>query len=107
MKQKLDAGYLRLWMYYLDFLRNDRVDMEQQVAWGTGKPGDEDPLLSAQSDTEALIGHLVKAREFSLRVNSAKHADANETAALWEANAALREAEFGNSVLARKQAASA
>jgi len=108
LNKKLDAGYLRLWMYYLDFLRNDRPDMEQQVAWGVGKPGDEDPLLSAQSDTEAYYGHLVKAREFSLRaVNSAKHADANETAALWEANAALREAEFGNSVLARNEVATA
>jgi hypothetical protein len=29
--------------------------MEQQVAWGAGKPGDEDRLLSAQSDTEALL----------------------------------------------------
>jgi eukaryotic-like serine/threonine-protein kinase len=107
-KQKLDAGYLRLWMYYLAFLRNDRAGMEQQVAWGTGKPGDEDPLLSAQSDTEAYYGRLTKAREFSLRaVNSAKHADANETAALWEANAALREAEFANSTLARNDAASA
>ena len=108
LKQKLDAGYLRLWMYYLAFLRNDRADMEQQVAWGTGKPGDEDPLLSAQSDTEAYYGHLIKARESSLRaVNSAKHADAKETAALWEANAALREAEFGNSALARNDVATA
>jgi serine/threonine protein kinase/predicted Zn-dependent protease len=108
LKQKLDAGYLRLWMYYLALLRNNRADMEQQVAWGTGKSGDEDPLFSAQSDTEAYYGHLIKAREFSLRaVNSAKHADANETAALWEANAALREAEFGNSVLARNDVATA
>ena len=108
LKQKLDAGYLRLWMYYLAFLRNDRADMEQQVAWGIGKPGDEDPLLSAQSDTEAYDGHLIKAREFSLRaVNSAKHADAKETAALWEANAALREAEFGNSALAQHDVANA
>jgi tetratricopeptide (TPR) repeat protein len=82
--------------------------MEQQVAWGTGKPGDEDPLLSAQSDTEAYYGRLIKAREFSSRaVNSAKHADAKETAALWEANAALREAEFGNSALARNDVATA
>jgi len=108
LKQKLDAGYLRLWMYYLALLRNDRAGMEQQVAWGTGKPGDEDPLLSAQSDTEAYYGRLIKAREFSSRaVNSAKHADAKETAALWEANAALREAEFGNSALARNDVATA
>lgn len=51
--RKLDAGGLRQNMYLLAFLRRDTVQMEQQVAWGAGKPGDEDLLLSAQSDTEA------------------------------------------------------
>src|SRR6202158_2188794 len=56
-----------------------------------------------QSDTEAFYGHLEKALEFSRRaVELAKHADAKETAALWQVNAALREAEFGNSVAAKQ-----
>ena len=38
--------------------------MEQQVAWGAGKPGDEDALLSTQSDTESYYGRLTKARDF-------------------------------------------
>jgi hypothetical protein len=69
--------------------------MQQQVAWATGRSRDEDWLLSAQSDTEAYFGRLARAREFSQRAfDSALHADAKETAALWQVNAALREAEF-------------
>jgi len=83
-------------MYYLAFLQGDSTQMLQQVAWGRGKPGGEDALLSMHSDTEAYYGRLEKARETSKRaVESATRADAKETAALWQVNAALREAEFG------------
>src|SRR5207245_11177795 len=54
--RKLDSGLLRLVMYYLGFVRGDSVQIEQQLSWGSGKPGAEDPLLSAQSDTEAYYG---------------------------------------------------
>jgi len=88
---------------YLAFLRGDSAQMEQQVAWGAGKPGDEDILLSAQSDTEAYYGRLTKARDFSRRaVDSAVRAESKETAALWQANAALREAEMGDTASARQ-----
>jgi len=100
---KLDDGILRLYMYYLAFLRSDSTQMEQQVAWSAGKPGDEDSLLSAQSDTEAYYGRLTKARDFSRRaVDSAVRAESKETAALWQANAALREAEMGETASARQ-----
>jgi tetratricopeptide (TPR) repeat protein len=93
---KLDGLALRLSAYYLAFQRGNSAQMEQQVAWGAGKPGEEDPLLSAQSDTEAYYGRLSNARDFSRRaVESAHRADSKETAALWRVNAALREAEFG------------
>jgi tetratricopeptide (TPR) repeat protein len=60
-------------------------------------------LLSFQSDTEAYYGRLVKARDFSRRaVDSAVRDDAKETAALWQLNAALREAEFGNTAAAKQ-----
>jgi len=97
----LDGGLLRLVTYYLAFLRGDAAQMEQQVAWGAGKPGDEDVLLSARSDTEAYYGRLSKARDFSRRaVDSAVRADSKETAALWQVIAALRDAELGNTALA-------
>ncbi len=107
-ERKLDNAFIHLLEYTLAFLHRDTGEMERQVAWGAGKPGDEDPLLSAQSDTEAYYGRLAKARDFSRRASdSAVRADSKETAALWQANAALREAEFGNAELARRDAEAA
>ena len=100
---KLDGGALRQGIYELAFLRGDTALMEQQVAWAAGKPGDEDPLLSIQSDTEAYYGRMTKARDFSRRaVDSALRSDSKETAALWQVNAALREAELGNAAVAKQ-----
>jgi hypothetical protein len=82
--------------------------MERQVAWAAGKPGTEDLLLSFQSDTDAYYGHLSKARDFSRRaVDAAVRADSKETAAIWQVNAALREAEFGNPASAKQDVAAA
>ena len=82
--------------------------MERQVAWAAGKPGTEDLLLSFQSDTEAYHGQLTKARDFSRRaVDAAVRSDSKETAGLWQVNAALREAEFGNAEAARQDVTAA
>jgi hypothetical protein len=62
--RKLDGSYVRQTFYWLAFLRRDVAQMDQQVAWAVGKPGDEDALLSEQSDTEAYYGRLSKARDF-------------------------------------------
>jgi tetratricopeptide (TPR) repeat protein len=106
--RKLDSGSLREFIYLLGFLRGDADQMEQQVAWGAGKPGVEDALLSIQSDTEAYYGRLSKARDFSRRaVDSAVRADSKEIAASWQVNAALREAELGNPASARQGVAAA
>ena len=104
----LDGGGLRGNIYSLAFLQGNAALMEEQVAWVAGKPGEEDPLLSAQSDTEAYYGRLNRARDFSRRaVDSAVRADSKETAALWQVNAAMREAELGNPELAREGVAAA
>ena len=108
LTRKLDDGGLRQFMYYLAFVREDAPRMEEELAWAAGKPGDEDLLLSLQSDTEAFYGRMSKAREFSRRaVDSAVRADSKETAAMWLVNAALREAELGNTVAARQGVAAA
>jgi len=100
---KLDSGNMRGILYLLFFLRGDAAQMEQQLAWAAGKPGNEDVLLSEQSDTEAYYGRLGKARDFSRRaVDSAVRADSKEAAALWQINSALREAELGNTATARQ-----
>jgi serine/threonine protein kinase/tetratricopeptide (TPR) repeat protein len=103
--RKLDGPSLRLARYELSFSRNDAAGMKEQLDWANGKPGAEDMLLSMQSDTEAYHGRLAKAREYTQRgVDSATHADAAETAAVWRANEALREAEFGNGAKAQRAA---
>jgi eukaryotic-like serine/threonine-protein kinase len=101
--RKLDGGSLRQDMYLLAFLVGDTGQMQQHVAWAAGKPGDEDQLLSTQSDTEAYYGRMGKARDFSRRaVDSAVRADSKEIAAFWQVNAALREAELGNVAQAKQ-----
>jgi eukaryotic-like serine/threonine-protein kinase len=102
---KLDRQDLHLYAYELGFLQNDTTAMAQQAAWAAGKPGVDDLLLACQADTAAYSGQLGKARELSRRaVSSAQRADQKETAADWEAEAALREALFGNVVQARNKA---
>jgi len=108
MAHKLEDPFLNEMQYGVAFLKGDTAEMQQQVTLTAGKPGAEDVLLSYQSDTEAFSGHLGKARDFSRRaVDSAKHADEKETAALWQMNAALREAEVGNIAQARSETAAA
>jgi eukaryotic-like serine/threonine-protein kinase len=105
---KFEGDLLHWAIYQLAFLKGDTAGMERQVAWAAGKPGSEDVLLSFQSDTEAYYGRLTKARDFSRRaVDAAVRADSKETAALWQVNAALREAEFGNAAAAKLDVAAA
>ncbi len=103
LAHKLDGGRLRVSMYLLAFLRGDSAQMEREVTWGAGKPGDEGWLLSAQSDTEAYYGRLSKARDFSRRAaDSALRAESKEKAASWQVYAAVREAEVGDTAFAKQ-----
>ena len=100
--RNLDGAELRWMMYYLAFVQGDREQMQRQVDWALGKPGTEDILLSAQSDTEAYFGRLGNSRSLSRRaVDSAVRSEDSEAAALWKVNATLREAEFGDTAMAR------
>jgi tetratricopeptide (TPR) repeat protein len=105
-KRNLDSEFLHLNRYHLAFLENDLPAMQEQSLWARGKPSAEDGQLSDDSDTEAYYGRLRKARELTRQaVESAKRNAGTDTAALWQVNEALREAEFGNTALARKAVA--
>jgi len=83
--------------YVLAFLKGDAAKMEGFASAAMGKPGTEDLLLAFQADTQAWHGKLKNARELTRRaMDSAEHNDAKETAAFYQAEAALREVEFGN-----------
>ncbi|HEY6385731.1 MAG TPA: protein kinase [Candidatus Acidoferrum sp.] len=95
--KKLDSPFLCVYLYQIAFLEDEPAGMAQQVAWAAGKPAVEDILLAVEADSAAYSGRLKKAREFAREATaSARHAGENETAAGYEAEAALREALFGN-----------
>jgi eukaryotic-like serine/threonine-protein kinase len=96
------------YLYIIDFLEGNTSGMQASIAWATGKQGVEGIFLNMQSDTEAYSGHLRKALALSKRaVEEALGAGNSETAAIYQANAALREAEFGHSARALEAAESA
>ncbi len=108
LEKNLDSPYLRLYLYQIAFLQNDAAGMAQQVAWAAGKPGVEDIMLSVEADTAAYYGQLEKARKLSVQaVASAQRAEERETASAYEADAAVREALFGNAAEARQRGGAA
>jgi serine/threonine protein kinase len=97
LSKNLDSPFLRVYMYQIAFLENDAPGMAQQVAWAEDKQGVEDILLGAEAETAGYAGKQEKARELTRQAAGiAKGLGENETAAGYEANAALREALFGN-----------
>ncbi len=106
--RKLDVFMLHNAVYALAFLGADSPAMAEQQQWFAGRPESENFGLSLASDTEAYAGHLSKARELTKRsVDSAIRADSKESGAIWQENAALREAAFGNAAEAKQAAAEA
>ncbi len=95
--RKLEAETLLANRYQLAFLKGDGIQMARLVAAAMGKPGTEDLLLAWQADTQAWSGKLTNARKLTRQaMDSALHSDAKETAATYQAAAALREVESGN-----------
>lgn len=95
-------------LYGIAFYRNDSGEMARQAARAEGRPGMEDLLLALEADTAAFVGHLGEAREFSHRAaDSGERAGEKETAAVYSAVSALRDALFGNAHKARQQAITA
>ena len=105
--RKLDDAGFRGALYILAFLGADSAAMAEHQQWFAGKP-EENFGLALASDTEAYAGHVGKARELTKRaVDSAIRADNKEEGAIWQANAALQQAAYGNPVEARQSAAEA
>ena len=102
-QKNFDGLVIRQDIYSLAFLSGDTAEMERQVAWGAGRPGEEDQMLTSHADTQAYYGRLEKARDLARRASdSAVRSDAKETGAQWIGFQALREAEMGNVTAARQ-----
>jgi hypothetical protein len=89
----------------IDFLQHNEIGLEQEAARLMGKPGYEDIMFYYQSDTAACAGQFAKALVLTRRAaDSAQRADEKETAAGYQAEAALRAALVGEMALAKQQA---
>jgi tetratricopeptide (TPR) repeat protein len=92
-------------LYSVSFLENDAKGMEAQLAALSGA-SDVGFGLANQSNRDAYFGRLKSAREFSRRaVETLRRGNFSEVAAKIQHVEALREAEFGNSDLAKQAVA--
>ena len=106
--RKADSDILHNALYAVAFVGADSRSMAEQQQWYAGKPDYENEGFALASDTEAYGGHLAKARELTKQaVDSAIRADNKEGGAIWQANAALQQAAYGNATEARQAAAEA
>ncbi len=104
----LDTLQIHAYLNLVNFLQHDPAGMEREAAGLMGKPGYEDVILYFESDTAAYGGQFKKARELTRRAaDTAQRADEKETAASYEAEAAVREALVGNMDAAKQEAQAA
>ncbi|HZD45885.1 MAG TPA: protein kinase [Acidobacteriaceae bacterium] len=98
-----DGFIIRANLHSLAFLSGDAAEMDREVRWAAGRPGEEDQILNIDADTQAYHGRLEKARDLARRAaDLAIRTDDKESAAQWLVFQGLREAELGNATAARQ-----
>jgi DNA-binding winged helix-turn-helix (wHTH) protein/predicted Zn-dependent protease len=103
--RKLDLPDLWVDRYQIAFLKADESGMEQVVALAQQKPGAEDLILSQEALRLAYHGQRQQAEAKSkLAMEFSRQSGQPERVALFGAAAALREAFFGNSSAAKRNA---
>ncbi len=103
--KKLDSSALHHALYALAFLGKDKRGITQQTNWFVVRPEHASEGLALAADTAAYAGHVIQARDLTKRaVDAALQTNSENLAAIWEENAALREAGFGNAADARRAA---
>jgi len=91
--------------YQLAFLKGNEMQMAQLAASALGKPRTEDMMIASEADTEGWHGKLKNANELTRRaMDSAKENDAKESAASYQALAAVRDVESVDRQQARREA---
>jgi tetratricopeptide (TPR) repeat protein len=107
-ERKLEIPDFFVLRYVIAFLKGDKVRMEQVAAVARGRSGADDWVSNSEGFVLAYSGHLEAARKMSqLAADLARKTERRDTEALYEADAAVREALFGNVSTARKRAVAA
>ncbi|MCU1262711.1 MAG: serine/threonine protein kinase with repeat [Bryobacterales bacterium] len=101
----LESDEFLMLAYDLAFLKNDPAEMERVAARARKRSGPQSWISNNQASVLAYSGRLQQARSMSRRaVAEAQQGGQEESAALWETSAAIREALFGNAPEARARA---
>ena len=106
--RKLEMPDLLVQRYDVAFLKSDDAAMARAVTSAQSDSAAEDWMFHHQSFVLAYAGRLREARKMSLQASElAQQQGHRERAALFETTAALREAFFGNAVVAKRRASAA
>lgn len=90
-------------LYTLAFLKQDLAGMQREADAVVTNPTWGDFALDEEANSSAYFGQFARAREFTDRaVSVAKKAEKPESAAAYEAEAAIREALAGNLSIAKR-----
>lgn len=107
-ERKLEIPDFFVLRYVITFLKDDKAGMEREEALTREKPGMDDWMSNSEGFVLAYSGHLEAARKMSRQAaDLARKAERRETEGLYEADAAVREALFGNISTARQRAGDA
>jgi predicted Zn-dependent protease len=104
-ERKLDIPDFHVQRYVIAFLNDDKTGMQQEAAQSREKPGVDHWMYNAEGFVLAYSGHLEEARKMSrLATDLARKDKRQDTQALYETDAAVREALFGDVSKARRRA---
>jgi DNA-binding winged helix-turn-helix (wHTH) protein len=104
-ERKLEIPDFFVLRYVIAFLKGDKVGMEHEAALARERREADDWMSNAEGFVLAYSGHLQAARKMSqLAADLARKTGRRDTGALYEADAAVREALFGNVSTARQRA---
>jgi tetratricopeptide (TPR) repeat protein len=107
-ERKLEIPDFFVLRYAIAFLKGDKAELDRVAAEAQEKPGVDDWMANSAGYVLAYTGHLREARKMSRRATDlARKGERRETEALYEADAAIREAQFGNISIARQRAVGA
>jgi serine/threonine protein kinase len=106
--RKLEIPAFPVYRYNIAFLKGDEAQMNHAVALAKGKHGAEHWITHSQALVMARSGRLQEARAFSSRaMDLARQEGTLETAATYQAVAAVWEGFYGNATEARRNATAA
>jgi DNA-binding winged helix-turn-helix (wHTH) protein len=104
-ERKLEIPDYFVLRYMIAFLKGDKVGMEREAALARERRGTDDWMSNSEGFVWAYSGHLEAARKMSrLAADLARKTERRDTEALYDADAAVREALFGNVSTARQRA---